>query len=62
MPQSNTAQLLKIPQVTKITGLSRSTIYRLIKDGEFPGPIRITRRRVAWRQDDIQSWFDSIGA
>ena len=51
--------LLRRPQVETITGLSRSTIYRLIAEAKFPAPIRLTERCVAWPSDQIAIWVDS---
>ncbi|MBL4874249.1 MAG: AlpA family phage regulatory protein [Rhodobacteraceae bacterium] len=42
--------------VEKITGLSRSLIYEMMAREEFPRPIRIGRRAVAWRESDIAEW------
>lgn len=36
--------------------LSKSTIYRLIKSGHFPAPVKISCRRVAWRKCDLDDW------
>jgi prophage regulatory protein len=44
------------PEVEQITGLSRSTIYDQIDRGEFPRPVRIGKRAVAWREADIAEW------
>ena len=38
--------------------LSRSTVWRLIRKGRFPAPLKISPGRVAWREDDIQAWMD----
>jgi prophage regulatory protein len=48
--------LLRIGAVMHTTGLGRSTIYRLITAGDFPAPIRISTRAVAWRRTDVESW------
>jgi prophage regulatory protein len=45
--------LFNVNTVCKITTLSKSTIYRLIKEGRFPNPIHISRMRVGWREADI---------
>lgn len=42
----------------QITGLGRSTIYRLVADRRFPRPVRLGCRAVGWRQSDIESWGD----
>lgn len=43
--------------VEEITGLSRSSIYDMMARGEFPKPIRIGKRAVAWRESDIAEWL-----
>lgn len=48
--------LLRLPQVMKEVGLCRSSIYAAISEGRFPPPLRISRRAVAWRTEDIESW------
>lgn len=52
-------RLLRRRQVEEITGLARSTIYRLMKDGTFPRPIRVAPGAVRWRLSDIEAWLDS---
>ena len=51
-------KLLKLKQVIEITGLSRASIYRLIEDEKFPKQVRISARRVAWKNTDIESWIE----
>ena len=38
-------------------GISRSTIYRLMLDEEFPRPIKLGRRVVGWKSEDIDEWL-----
>lgn len=47
---------LRLPKVIERIGLSRSSIYALIQEGNFPAPVRIGRRAVAWREDDLDRW------
>jgi prophage regulatory protein len=47
----------RLYQVTEITGLSRSTIYLRMKNGEFPKPISLGGRAVGWLEGDIQAWL-----
>jgi prophage regulatory protein len=51
-------KLLRRPEVEAITGLSRSTIYAWMKGGEFPQPVALGTRIVAWRERDIESWLE----
>ena len=32
----------------------------MMDDGEFPRPVRIGRRAVGWRAEDIENWFDAM--
>ena len=50
---------LRRPAVEALIGLSRTTIYEMMKRGEFPKPIKITRKAVAWRESDINAWLAS---
>ena len=45
-----------MPTVMRMTGLGRSTIYRLIADDKFPCPVRLGLRAVAWRRTDLDQW------
>ena len=46
--------------VEKMSGLSRATIYRLIKSGKFPRPLSIGTGAVRWRQSDVIAWQQSL--
>jgi prophage regulatory protein len=51
--------LLRLRQVREACALSRSELYRRIRSGDFPQPVSIGRRAVAWRDADIQAWIAS---
>jgi prophage regulatory protein len=52
-------KLMRIADVVHSTGLSRMTIYRLERAGEFPARRRLGLNSVAWLDDDITTWIDS---
>jgi len=54
-----TPVFLRMPTVMRMTGLGRSTIYRLIADQKFPSPVRLGRRAVAWRRTDLDRWSEA---
>jgi prophage regulatory protein len=54
------ALLLRIGMVVRVTGLGRSTIYRLVASDEFPAPVRLTTRAVAWRRADLERWTNAV--
>lgn len=51
-------KLLRLPVVTEITGLKRSAIYKKMDEGNFPRPVRLGGRAVAWRSDAIEKWIN----
>jgi len=48
---------LRRPAVEIATGLSRSSIYAMMEAGDFPRPVRIGKRAVAWPQSAIEAWL-----
>lgn len=53
-----TQNLLRLPKVEAATGYRRSTIYRLIQQGDFPKPISLSRsgRASAWVEEEVNAW------
>lgn len=51
--------LLDRKEVSRLTVLSRSTLYRFIREGTFPAPVQLGARRIAWRQDEVNAWIES---
>lgn len=54
--QTSPPDFLRLPDVMRVTGLARSTVYRLMAEDGFPAPCRLGRRAVGWRSDDIARW------
>ena len=52
-------KLLRRPEVESRTGLSRSTIYGWMANGQFPQPVKLGARLVAWRESDVTAWLES---
>ncbi|MGE4316759.1 helix-turn-helix transcriptional regulator [Acinetobacter sp.] len=63
--QSKDLKILRLPAVTDISGLSRSTIYEKLNprsrryDKDFPTPIKIGVSAVGWLQHEIEAWLIS---
>lgn len=51
--------IIRMPQLVEKTRISRAHVYNLIGRGEFPRPIRLGRRAVGWREDEIEAWLAS---
>ena len=50
-------QVLRLPQVCKVTGLCRSMIYQLETEERFPRRIKIGVRAVGWVEGEVQEWL-----
>lgn len=51
--------LLRRQQVLALTGLARSTLYKLVSEQGFPAPVRLTGRAVAWDSQAVDAWIES---
>jgi prophage regulatory protein len=56
---SELGRFLRINDVIATTGLSRSTIYRMIDAGTFPDRVRPTTQTVGWWKADVAAWIKS---
>ena len=56
---AGTERLVRMPEVCRLTGLSKTSIYSGVKAGTFPGAVRVTDWAVAWRQSDLDRWIAS---
>lgn len=50
-------RVIKLKDVINTTGLSRSSIYAYMAKGEFPKPIQLGPRAVAWIEEEVHSWL-----
>jgi len=49
--------LLRKPAVLARVPVSDTTLWRRVRDGSFPSPVRISKNAVAWRSTDIDEWI-----
>ncbi|MGV1017566.1 MAG: helix-turn-helix transcriptional regulator [Fluviibacter phosphoraccumulans] len=57
--QESSHNLWRLPTVKAKTTLSEPSIYRLMKQGIFPKPIKIGNRAVAWIASEIEAFIGS---
>ena len=50
-------RLLRREEVEARTGLARSSIYRKMREGSFPEPLKIGARAVRWPSSEIEDWL-----
>jgi prophage regulatory protein len=53
-------RMLNEKQVLEIVPVSRTTLYRMIKAGQFPEPTYISPNRRVWFEDEIIAWQNGI--
>lgn len=54
---SNAIRMLRLEEVMSMTGLSRSSIYAMSKQGSFPKQIQIGPRAVRWNSQTVEAWL-----
>ncbi len=54
-------KILRLHVVCQRTGLSRSTIYRMMNTGLFPKSVKISERAIGWRADEVDTWINALG-
>lgn len=52
-------RFVRLRDVIERTGLSRSTIYRLVSLNEFPPKVTLGATTVAWLESEVQAWMDA---
>ena len=60
MVASLISPLLSLEATCASTTLSKSSLYDAIRRGEFPRPVRVSSRRVAFRTEDVQAWLEAL--
>ena len=50
------SRFLRMAGVRQMTGLGRSTIYRLMAEHQFPSSVQLSSRAVGWRLSDLEQW------
>jgi prophage regulatory protein len=56
LPQEGYIRLNRL--IPGIIPCSRTTIWRKVRAGEFPKPVKLSERITAWRASDIRQWMD----
>ena len=63
-------RLIRLPEVLSRTGYGRTSIYRKMEDGSFPRSVKLDgppidpeafdSRAVAWIENEVEQWIDSM--
>ena len=52
--------IIRPRELPRVTGLSRTTIWRLEKEGKFVQKIRLTEHSIGYRRIDIENWIEEL--
>ncbi|APR71845.1 AlpA family transcriptional regulator [Acinetobacter haemolyticus] len=55
--QIENQRLIRRKEVQAKTGLGASSIYAMMKNGEFPQCLNLSERRVAWIESEVDQWI-----
>ena len=59
---SNTTQIIRLPELKEKLKVSRSTLYKLGKSGDFPVPVQLAPRTIGWLESEIDAWIEKKAA
>ncbi len=50
-------RILRLAEVMARTALKRDTVYRKVKSGEFPAPLKLTSHASGWVESEVTDWI-----
>jgi prophage regulatory protein len=57
---NGSVKLLRLPAVMEMTGISRSSVYRLVQENKFPKPVHVAvPKMTVWPSDVIEQWVQT---
>lgn len=59
-PEHDDDTMLRMVEVVRLTGISDSTIKRMVIDGRFPKPMRLSPRRIGWQAREVKVWIRQL--
>ena len=59
MNPKNLDLFIRLPEVRQRVGLSKSQIYKLIAEDQFPHPVKVSLRVSCWVVTEVDGWIKS---
>lgn len=53
----NVNKVIRLPAVIDMIGMSKPTVYNMIKRGAFPAPIKLGQKASGWLVSEVQNWI-----
>lgn len=54
-----TTRLIRLREVMGKTGLSKTSVYRMTDNGDFPLAVQLSKCSMAWKEHEIDAWIES---
>jgi len=58
--QKTDDRIIRRAELLRMCGLSKSTVWRRIKEGKFPAPVSLGARAVGWRESEVRSYLANL--
>jgi prophage regulatory protein len=55
-------RLVRTAELSQLVPYGKTHIMQLVAAGQFPKPIKLSSRRLAWRLSDVRAWIDQKAA
>lgn len=52
-------QILRVRRVASRMDVSKSSVYKLVREGKFPRGLKIGERAVGWLETDVDNWIEA---
>jgi len=55
----NLCAYMRLRQIMAVVPFSAATVWRKVRDGSFPAPVKLSERVTAWKVAEVQAWLDA---
>ena len=59
-PSTSADRFIKLDEVKRRVGLGKSMIYRMISEGKFPAPYKLSSFASRWSDQEIAAWINDV--
>ena len=60
MEHQHLSGLMTTREIIALVRLSRTSIYRMTRQGRFPPPCSVGKGKIRWREDDVRAWMAAL--
>ncbi len=56
-PEITDDRVLSLAQLLERIPLTRQSVWKMVREGRFPPPVRLTRSKLGWRWSAVLAWL-----